>query len=1022
MYFIDLFSVVLWKQNNMANPMDPLDEDDEIYCYTCQSDSHETLACPKQKCKECHQIGHPKSKCPQLINTDQPSGSAHAILLSPNQNEVTSTTFCGLCQADTHTEEICPNVKCMHCEAKGHLKISCPFLNKPPGSSSNRFAQIEIDQTSQWSQSPSSSKSTKRTNNRQNSSSSQGVLAVNLDSDISLSSDDDDSHRNIINKKKPFTKNHPVRSRSSSEEENRRSSNKRRRSSSREKRSTRRSSSREKRSKRRSSSREKRSTRRSSSRERRSTRRRRRSSSQEKSSKTIQERLGRRDDVPPNDVCKFFFTTGKCTRYKTECPKMHPNGKRIGQLDSSGLSYVRSSSREKNSRSPNRRRSGSRERNHSRRKPSATSSIQEAELKKFSRECVQLLEKMPGSELEFSQFPKEFKKFFNKILMPENFGFASLFKLLYAIEKNFPNKFKIIPLHGSDIIQLQCNYNRSRSSSMRRSSNSSKEEGEADDDEPNLEKFSRDCVQLLNDLKPNDCKLPISSFATVYGNFFKRPLIHGSYGHASLLALLNAVQNINDNITILDDENEKVIELVDSFEKSNSADLRGSSSRERTSRSRRRSSSRGQDNRDRDFRRRRSKSPRRSRSPGRRRSRSPRRRRSRSPRRRSRSPRRRSRSPRGRSRSPRRRSRSPRGPMTPPRVERVAPALSPNPTVRPSRSPSPSPPPESASIRRRRSEQQDISKEIDHQAFLQRMRDTIHGTHTVEPIPTVPNLSTASRSSISPNINPHDPVMDLTTPPPLSMTMPQPVPAPTISSSQLDSRIPRFGSTIPPIPVPGPPLMNPLNPDFYQGSPIHIDQPVSPPISTYSGPNHLPQISSYQQQIYPPEIRSLNTSSTSSTLPTTESQQDLMSIWDAQMGNLKRNKNNPTIISSCIVLKNAPQKWNQNYKLSINHFLELHTIPLPKEISKVQSEDTFQLVYPSKMEAIEVMKRLKSMPNYNLMKIEFGVVLEKFPYNVNLSYASNSTRRDPRTRTLGIPTTSSNIITLCVAVGKKNCI
>ena len=31
MYFIDLFSVVLWKQNNMANPMDPLDEDDEIY-------------------------------------------------------------------------------------------------------------------------------------------------------------------------------------------------------------------------------------------------------------------------------------------------------------------------------------------------------------------------------------------------------------------------------------------------------------------------------------------------------------------------------------------------------------------------------------------------------------------------------------------------------------------------------------------------------------------------------------------------------------------------------------------------------------------------------------------------------------------------------------------------------------------------------------------------------------------------------------------------------------------------------
>ena len=105
-----------------------------------------------------------------------------------------------------------------------------------------------------------------------------------------------------------------------------------------------------------------------------------------------------------------------------------------------------------------------------------------------------------------------------------------------------------------------------------------------------------------------------------------------------------------------------------------------------------------------------------------------------------------------------------------------------------------------------------------------------------------------------------------------------------------------------------------------------------------------------------------------------ENQQDLMSIWDAQMGNLK--KNSLTLISSCIELKNVPEKWKENYKLSINNFLELYTIPLPKEINKF-AIDTIQLVYPSKMEAIEVFKKLKSMPNYSFMKIGFGVVQER---------------------------------------------
>ena len=129
-------------------------------------------------------------------------------------------------------------------------------------------------------------------------------------------------------------------------------------------------------------------------------------------------------------------------------------------------SYLKSSSHEKNSTSPNRR-SGSRERNNSRRKSSASSSKQEAKLEKFANECVQLLEKSPSLEMQFAQFPTDFKIFFKKSLVVAEFGFAKLSELLYAIEKDFPNKFKIIDEDKqSMIIQLVESRERSRSRSL----------------------------------------------------------------------------------------------------------------------------------------------------------------------------------------------------------------------------------------------------------------------------------------------------------------------------------------------------------------------------------------------------------------------------------------------------------------------------------------------------------------------------------------------------------------------------
>merc|ERR1712001_630885 len=43
----------------------------------------------------------------------------------------------------------------------------------------------------------------------------------------------------------------------------------------------------------------------------------------------------------PKGVCRFFFTSGKCVRYKSECPNSHPKGEKSGELGEKGLTYTK---------------------------------------------------------------------------------------------------------------------------------------------------------------------------------------------------------------------------------------------------------------------------------------------------------------------------------------------------------------------------------------------------------------------------------------------------------------------------------------------------------------------------------------------------------------------------------------------------------------------------------------------------------------------------------------------------------
>ena len=90
-------------------------------------------------------------------------------------------------------------------------------------------------------------------------------------------------------------------------------------------------------------------------------------------------------------------------------------------------------------------------------------------LEKFANESVQLLEKSPSLELNFARFPIEYKALFNKSLIIADFGFVKLSELLYAVEKDFPNKFKIFDEDKqSMIIRLVESRNRSRDRSRSR--------------------------------------------------------------------------------------------------------------------------------------------------------------------------------------------------------------------------------------------------------------------------------------------------------------------------------------------------------------------------------------------------------------------------------------------------------------------------------------------------------------------------------------------------------------------------
>jgi hypothetical protein len=43
----------------------------------------------------------------------------------------------------------------------------------------------------------------------------------------------------------------------------------------------------------------------------------------------------------PKGVCRFFFTSGKCVRYKSECPNSHPKGEKSGEIGEKGLTYIK---------------------------------------------------------------------------------------------------------------------------------------------------------------------------------------------------------------------------------------------------------------------------------------------------------------------------------------------------------------------------------------------------------------------------------------------------------------------------------------------------------------------------------------------------------------------------------------------------------------------------------------------------------------------------------------------------------
>merc|ERR1719273_1444237 len=43
----------------------------------------------------------------------------------------------------------------------------------------------------------------------------------------------------------------------------------------------------------------------------------------------------------PKGVCRFFFTSGKCVRYKSECPNSHPKGEKSGELGEKGLIWTK---------------------------------------------------------------------------------------------------------------------------------------------------------------------------------------------------------------------------------------------------------------------------------------------------------------------------------------------------------------------------------------------------------------------------------------------------------------------------------------------------------------------------------------------------------------------------------------------------------------------------------------------------------------------------------------------------------
>ena len=80
------------KSISVHSMADPMEEEEENYCYECQEEGHTNLTCPKIQCNNCNNYGHVKPRCPQLMGTTPPPGMNFDLTRNPaNSQRILST-------------------------------------------------------------------------------------------------------------------------------------------------------------------------------------------------------------------------------------------------------------------------------------------------------------------------------------------------------------------------------------------------------------------------------------------------------------------------------------------------------------------------------------------------------------------------------------------------------------------------------------------------------------------------------------------------------------------------------------------------------------------------------------------------------------------------------------------------------------------------------------------------------------------------------------------------------------------